>query len=99
MGTASSILLGELSTVWFSEPMLHADSHVFSLFVLRYNMGISVKNTASILQGIAPCLYLHALNGSAFWTIQEGSVMAKLPFLFFRELVNVLMNKGFGVFI
>lgn len=25
--------------------------------------------------------------------------MAKLPFLFFRELLNVLMNKDFGLFI
>lgn len=75
--------------------MLHADSHVSPLSVLSYNMGISVKNTANVLQGIAPCLFLRASNLSAFWAIQEESVMAKLSF--FRELLNVLMNKGFGL--
>lgn len=51
------VLLGELETVQFGEPMLQANSRIFPLFVLSYNMGIRtgcfavfVKNTASILQ-------------------------------------------------
>lgn len=63
------VLLGELQTVEFGEPMLHANSHVFSLFVLSYSMDIRtgcfavlVKNATSILQEIAPCLFLHESN-------------------------------------
>lgn len=88
------LLLGELLNVEFGHPMLHADSQIFPLFVLSYHMcirtacfAILVKNTTNVLKGIAPYLLLHASNWSAFWTIQGGSVMAKLPFLFFRELL------------
>lgn len=95
------ILLGELSTMSFGEPVLHADSHIFPLFILTYNMSIRtgcfallVKNTTSILQGIAPCLLAACIKLICFLDNPRSICHVKVTFLILQRTVKYPNEQG-----